>query len=344
MLDDAARVAAPASRWRVAAPAPRRQRRRRRRRCCARLRGRRDQLRPGARSATCIRAPSRRTSSKRLLPLRPPGAAGQDQAADGRRHARGLGRLPHLDRQAHARHLLRRRPGLQGQAARAGRAATTSMRSSASPTRPNKSPVVRPARVEDGIRRPGRPARGGAATARSRSTTTREIEGLRALDRYTLQFKLAEPRPRFARDAAPPATCGAVAREVVEFYGDDIDGAPGGHRPVRLRSGGAARSSCSSATPSSASCSTTPSRAADDAEGQALLARFKGRRLPMIDRVEISIIEEEPAALAGVPQRRDRPRVRVPARRSRPQAMPNGKLAPNLAKRGIAAAPLVNAD
>ena len=32
--------------------------------------------------------------------------------------------------------------------------------------------------------------------------------------------------------------------------------------------------------------------AADDAEGQALLARFKGRRLPMIDEVEISIIEE----------------------------------------------------
>ena len=31
---------------------------------------------------------------------------------------------------------------------------------------------------------------------------------------------------------------------------------------------------------------------ADDAEGQALLARFKGRRLPMVDRVEVTIIEE----------------------------------------------------
>ena len=32
--------------------------------------------------------------------------------------------------------------------------------------------------------------------------------------------------------------------------------------------------------------------AADDAEGQALLARFKGRRLPMVDRVEVSIIDK----------------------------------------------------
>ena len=31
---------------------------------------------------------------------------------------------------------------------------------------------------------------------------------------------------------------------------------------------------------------------ADDAEGQALLARFKGRRMPMVDRVELSVIEQ----------------------------------------------------
>jgi hypothetical protein len=36
--------------------------------------------------------------------------------------------------------------------------------------------------------------------------------------------------------------------------------------------------------------------AADDAEGQAMLARFKGRRLPLVDRVEISIIEERSRA------------------------------------------------
>ena len=74
--------------------------------------------------------------------------------------------------------------------------------------------------------------------------------------------------------------------------------------------------------------------AADDAEGQALLARFKGRRLPMIDRVEISIIEEEqPRWLAFVNGEVD-VAYRV-GYQFAPQAMPNGKVAPNLAKRGI---------
>ena len=37
----------------------------------------------------------------------------------------------------------------------------------------------------------------------------------------------------------------------------------------------------------------------------AIAAQLKGRRLPMLDRVEISIIEESAAALAGLPERRD---------------------------------------
>ena len=46
----------------------------------------------------------------------------------------------------------------------------------------------------------------------------REVEGLRALDRYTLQFKLAEPRPRAFSTGWRMAPCSArVAREAVEF-------------------------------------------------------------------------------------------------------------------------------
>jgi signal recognition particle GTPase len=43
-----------------------------------------------------------------------------------------------------------------------------------------------------------------------------EIEGLRALDRYTLQYKLEEPRPRFIDSLAASDLFGAVAREVVD--------------------------------------------------------------------------------------------------------------------------------
>src|SRR5262249_35601358 len=72
---------------------------------------------------------------------------------------------------------------------------------------------------------------------------------------------------------------------------------------------------------------------ADDAEGQALLARFKGRRLPMVDRVEVSIIEENQprwlAFLNGLNFLEE-----VPPEYSS-LAMPNGHLAPNLAKKGV---------
>ena len=51
----------------------------------------------------------------------------------------------------------------------------------------------------------------------------REVEGLRALDRYTFQVKLAEPAPRFHQEVlTDAANFGALAREVVEFYGDKI--------------------------------------------------------------------------------------------------------------------------
>ena len=50
----------------------------------------------------------------------------------------------------------------------------------------------------------------------------REVEGLRALDRYTIQFKLRDTRPRFLYSLADAGSLGAVAREVVEKYGDKI--------------------------------------------------------------------------------------------------------------------------
>ena len=73
---------------------------------------------------------------------------------------------------------------------------------------------------------------------------------------------------------------------------------------------------------------------ADDAEGQAPLARFRGRKLPMIDRVEISIIEEQqPRWLSFLNKQQDIierfPEEFVAI------ATPKGKLAPNLARQGI---------
>jgi ABC-type transport system substrate-binding protein len=163
----------------------------------------------------------------------------------------------------------------------------------------------------------------------------REIEGVRALDRYTLQFRLEEPRPRFAEGIlAASDLFGAVAREVVEFYGEQIDGHPVGTGPFRLAQWRRSSFIVLERNPDFREMVYDAEPAADDAEGQALAARFKGRRLPMIDRVEVSIIEEEqPRWLAFVSGQAD------VAYRIGYQfvniAMPNGRMAPNLAKLGI---------
>ncbi|MFT3954128.1 MAG: ABC transporter substrate-binding protein [Piscinibacter sp.] len=170
------------------------------------------------------------------------------------------------------------------------------------------------------------------------------VEGLRVLDRYTLQFRLEKPRPRFLYTIAQNDLIGAVAREVVEFYGDQIMAHPVGTGPFKL--GPWRRSSLIvlERNPDFRRVQyeemVTPT--ADDAEGQALLARFRGRTLPMIDRVEVSIIEvSQPRWLAFLNAQFDL--LAVPLEFAN-AAAPNGRLAPNLAKRGIGLQRIVNPD
>jgi len=162
----------------------------------------------------------------------------------------------------------------------------------------------------------------------------REIEGVHALDRYTVQFKLREPRPRYVQTLANGDLYGAVAREVVEFYGEQIEAHPVGTGPFKLAQWRRSSFIAFDRNPDYRERTYDAEPAADDAEGQALLARFKGRRLPMVDRVEISIIEEEqPRWLSFVNGEADLA-YRVGYQFVN-QAMPNGRVAPNLAKRGI---------
>jgi ABC-type transport system substrate-binding protein len=170
----------------------------------------------------------------------------------------------------------------------------------------------------------------------------REIEGIRALDRYTLRFSLAEGRPRFIETMAGGDLFGAVAREVVEFYGEKIDAHPVGTGPFRLAEWRRSSFIALERSPDFREMFYDAQPAADDAEGQAILARLKGRRLPMVDRVEISIIEEEqPRWLSFVNGESDLA-YRV-GYQFATQAMPNGKVAPNLAKKGIRGYPIIEA-
>jgi len=162
----------------------------------------------------------------------------------------------------------------------------------------------------------------------------REIEGLKTLDRYTIQFKLEEPRPRFIGTLATGDLFGAVAREVVEAYGKDIMAHPVGTGPFVLKSWRRSSLIVLEKNPGYRERFYDAEPAADDAEGQALLARFKGRRIPMLDRVEISIIDEnQPRWLSFLNGEYDFME-RLPEDFIT-QAMPLGHIAPNLAKRGI---------
>ena len=162
----------------------------------------------------------------------------------------------------------------------------------------------------------------------------REIEGIRALDRYTLQFKVAEPRPRLIENLAQSDLFGAVAREVVEFYGDKIMEHPVGTGPFVLKQWRRSSLIVLERNPNFREMLYDAEPEPGDAEGQALLARFKGRRLPMVDRVEVSIIDEQqPRWLSFLNSQVDLAE-RVPNEFIN-LAMPGGVVAPNLAKRGI---------
>jgi ABC-type transport system substrate-binding protein len=169
------------------------------------------------------------------------------------------------------------------------------------------------------------------------------IEGLRALDRYTLQIKLGKSRPRFDQLLADGSLFGAVAREVIAAYPEHSSEHPVGTGPFKLASWRRSSQINLDKNPGYRQRYYDGEPNVDDAEGQALLANFKNRRIPMIDRVEISIIEEnQPRWLSFLDGQFDL-LDRTPEDFIN-QAMPGGKLAPNLAKMGIQAFRVVTSD
>ena len=120
----------------------------------------------------------------------------------------------------------------------------------------------------------------GLAELRSRVIKSRqpfpydtEVEGVKALDRYTLRVKTREPRPRLVESIfAGNDLYGAVAREVVEFYGDKIMEHPVGTGPFVLKSWRRSSQLVLERNPGYRERHYEARPAADDAEAQAILA------------------------------------------------------------------------
>ena len=173
------------------------------------------------------------------------------------------------------------------------------------------------------------------------------IPGLSAPDRYTLRIEMEEPRPGSAEFFASSDLFGAVAREVVEFYGEQIDAHPVGTGPFKLKSWRRSSEIVLERNPTYRERFYEAEPAATDKEGQAILARLKGKRLPMIDEVRVAIIEQsQPMWLSFLNAEVDA--LATNAGRVPPDflalAMPGGKIAPYLAKRGIQGVRNLNPD
>jgi ABC-type transport system substrate-binding protein len=162
------------------------------------------------------------------------------------------------------------------------------------------------------------------------------LEGLRALDRYTLQIKLNDAKPIFINAFADCRISCAVAREVAEKYADDIGSHPVGTGAYRLVSWKRSSKMVFEANPGFREEFYDAQPAADDLAGQAILARLKGRRLPMIGRFEVSVIEERQPRWISFLNKEFDLLWRMPEDVAQ-QAVPNRQLAPNLVKAGIQA-------
>ena len=161
------------------------------------------------------------------------------------------------------------------------------------------------------------------------------FEGIKALDRYTWQIRLAKPIGVFVFNLADCRISCAVAREVVEKYGDDFDAHPVGTGAFQLAFWKRTSKMVFEANPDFREEYFDGEPATNDAQGQAILARQKGKRLPMVGKVEIYVIEaEQPRWLSFLNEEFDFI-FRVPEEYAN-VGMPNNKLAPNLKRRGIA--------
>jgi ABC-type transport system substrate-binding protein len=159
------------------------------------------------------------------------------------------------------------------------------------------------------------------------------IEGLRALDRYTLQIRLAEPAPRFVNTLTLATPLGAAAREVVEMYGDRIMEHPIGTGPFRLAHWTRTSRIVLERNPTYRDETWDFEPSADLPALVTDAVRLRGRKVPLVDRVEVTIVEEsQPRWLSFDQGALDL--LAVPFDYG-PIAAPNQELAPHLARRGV---------
>ena len=162
-----------------------------------------------------------------------------------------------------------------------------------------------------------------------------KIEGLQALDRYTLRIRFARPNYGFEWWFTT-VYFSAVAREVVDAYKDSSNRVmenPVGTGPYRLKSWTRGQHIVLEANPDYREV-TFPEPGPGSAPADAAIAKgLVGRRLPLVGTVDVSIVEEaQPLLLSFNSGKFDY--VRVPPTLAS-EVLRGSLLKPDYAKRGV---------
>ncbi len=159
------------------------------------------------------------------------------------------------------------------------------------------------------------------------------VRGFEIVDKYTLTIRLTRS-DYLLLYRLTDARFGGVAREVVEKYGDSIGDHPVGTGPYRLAFWRKSSKIILEANPNFREEFWHAEAPADDEYSQSLVKRLSGKKIPLIGKIEISIIEEpQPRWLAFLNEEHDVVD-EVPFEFST-RAAPGGKIAADLATRKI---------
>ena len=157
------------------------------------------------------------------------------------------------------------------------------------------------------------------------------VAGLETLDRYTLRVTLTQSDYTFPQVMALPQLA-AVAREVVDAYPGELAAHPVGTGAYVLKKWVPASKMILQANPGYRGF-TWNFEPGDDPADKAIAARMRGRKMPQIGTIDISVMEEAQSRWLAF-QKGELDLIDLPGTFA-PVGLPGGKLAPPLAKQGV---------
>jgi ABC-type transport system substrate-binding protein len=161
-----------------------------------------------------------------------------------------------------------------------------------------------------------------------------KIPGLEAVDRYTLRIRLKQPDYNLGYVLAHEPTS-AVAREVVAAYADEggrIMSNPVGTGPYKLAKWIRSSKIFLEANPDYRGF-VWDFKAGSDPEDAQLVKEMKGKKMPQVGRIEISIMEEDQTRLLAFQNGElDLMNLEGPLA---PKALVDGALSPEMKKKGV---------